>query len=66
MEGDDFKKLQRKAKKLGATKAKRFISVQPNTKIISFTKILIEEKDIWQKDSLRFNQIRRLSHSQRS
>ena len=30
-------------------KAKRFTSVQPNTKIILFTKILIEEKSIWQK-----------------
>ena len=65
MEGDDFKKLQKKAKKLGAqyldyskrknnkyvveSKAKRYTSFQPNTKIISITKILNEEKSIWQK-----------------
>ena len=30
-------------------KAKRCILVQPNKKIISFTKILLEEKSIWQK-----------------
>ena len=30
-------------------KAKRFTSVQLSMKIISFTKILIEEKSIWQK-----------------
>ena len=62
VEGDDFKKLQRKAKKLGAKyldyskrknnkyvveyEGKRFTLVQPNTKIISLTKILIEEKSI--------------------
>ena len=65
VEGDDLKKLQRKAKKLGAKylnyskrknnkyvveyEGKRFTSVQPNTKIILFTKILIVEKSIWQK-----------------
>ena len=45
VEGDDFKKRQRKAKKLGA----KTLDCSKRKKIISFTKVKKEETSIWQK-----------------
>ena len=53
VEGDDFKRLQKKAKKLGAKyldyskrKNNKYVVEYKGKKIISFKKILIEEKSI--------------------